>query len=99
MSEIKVKNKKLDLLPGFAENSLDTNEQLNMPELEIEESAEQKRIQQGQGLKISTTQQMIRRLSISLAQLKGGNYSQKLKNEIRQLFYSLYRSKKLSKII
>ena len=38
---------------------------------------------------------MLTRLSITLAQLKAGNNSEKLKNEIRQLFYSLYRSKKL----
>ena len=42
---------------------------------------------------------MITRLPISLAQIKAGNNSQKLKNEIRQLLYSLYRSKKLSKTI
>ena len=36
---------------------------------------------------------------ISLAQLKSRNNSQKLKNEIRQLLYSLYRSKELSKTI
>ena len=40
---------------------------------------------------------MLSRLPISLAQLKAGNNSQKLKNEIRQLLYSLYRSKKLTK--
>ena len=40
---------------------------------------------------------MLSRLPISLAQLKAGNNSQKLKNEIRQLLYSLYRSKKLKK--
>ena len=39
------------------------------------------------------------RLPISLAQLKAGNNFEKLKNEIRQLFYSLYRSKKLTKNI
>ena len=39
------------------------------------------------------------RLPISLAQLKVGNNSEKLKNEIRQLLYSLYRSKKLTKEI
>ena len=38
---------------------------------------------------------MLNRLLISLAQLKAGNNSQKLKNEVRQLMYSLYRSKKL----
>ena len=55
--------------------------------------------QEGQGLKILTPQQMLSRLPISFAQLKVGNNSEKLKNEIRQLLYSLYRSKKLSKTI
>ena len=69
----------------------------DMPELESEESAEQTRNQQGKGLKILTPNQMLSRLPISLAQLKAGNNSQKLKNEIRQILYSLYRSKKLTK--
>ena len=42
---------------------------------------------------------MLSRLPISLSQLKAGNNFEKLKNEIRQLLYSLYRSKKLSKKI
>ena len=42
---------------------------------------------------------MLSRLPISLAQLKAGNNSQELKNEIRQLLYLLYRTKKLSKTI
>ena len=49
------------------------------------------------GLKILTPNQMLNRLPITLAQLKAGNNSEKLKNEIRQLLYSLYRSKKLTK--
>ena len=53
--------------------------------------------QEGSGLKILTQNQMLLRLLISLAQLKAGNNSEKLKNEIRQLLYSLYRSKKLTK--
>ena len=53
--------------------------------------------QQGQGLKILTPNQMFCWLPISLAQLKAGNNSGKLKDEIRQLFYSLYRSKKVTK--
>ena len=53
----------------------------------------------GQGLKILTPSQMLNRLPISLAQLKAENNSEKLKNEIRQLLYSLYRSKKLTKNI
>ena len=55
------------------------------------------RKQQGLGLKILTPNQMLSRLPISLAQLKAGNNSEKLKNEIRQLLYSLYRSKQLTK--
>ena len=68
-----------------------------MPELESEESAEQRRNQTGKGLKILTPNQMLSRLSITLAQLKAGNNSEKLKNEIRQLLYSLYRSKNMTK--
>ena len=55
--------------------------------------------QSGQGLKMLTPSQMLSRLLISLAQLKAGNNSEKLKNEIRQPLYSLYRSKKLIKNI
>ena len=68
-----------------------------MPELESEESAAESRNQTGKGVKILTPDQMLSRLLISLAQLKAGNNSQKLKIEIRQLLYSLYRSKKLTK--
>ena len=70
-----------------------------MPDLESEESAAQRKNQRGQGLKILTPNQMLSKLPIYLAQLKAGNNSEKLKNEIRQLFCSLHRSKKLSKTI
>ena len=66
--------------------------------------------QQGQGLKIMTLKQLITRLPSLLAQLKAGNNSQKLKNEIIyyilynimyyiQVVYSLYRSKNLSESV
>ena len=70
------------------------NEQLDntdMPDLETEESAEQRRKHKGHRLKILTPQEILSRLPISLAQLKVGNNLQKLKNEIRQLLRSLYR--------
>ena len=44
-----------------------------------------------------TPNQMLSRLPITLAQVKAGNNSEKLRNEIRQLLYSLHRSKKLAK--
>ena len=53
--------------------------------------------QQGLGLKTLTPNQMLSKLPITLAQLKAGNNSKKLTNEIRQLLYYLYRSKKLTK--
>ena len=70
-----------------------------MLDLESEESAEQRKNQRGQGLKILTPEYMLSRLPISLAQLKAGHNSQKLQNGIRQLLYFLYRSKRLSKKI
>ena len=57
----------------------------------------QNRKQQGLGLKILTPDQIFSRLPISLPQLKAGDNSEKLKNEIRQVLSSLYRSKKLTK--
>ena len=56
-----------------------------------------KQYQEGQGIKILTPNQMLSSLPISLAELKAGNNSEKLKNEIRQLLYSLYRSKNMTK--
>ena len=53
----------------------------------------------GSGQKIITLQQIFTRLPILLAQIKAGNNSRELKNEIRQLLYSLYRSKQISKTV
>ena len=83
MSRREIKNEKLDKILKIVEGIFDYNKNI--------------RKQQGLGLKILTPDQMLSRLPISLAQLKAGNNSEKLKNEIRQLLYSLYRSKKLTK--
>ena len=88
--------KAVDKKDETVDEQLDTTDTLD---LESEEYAEQRRKHRGQGLKILTPQQMLSRVPISLAQLKAGNNSKKLKNEIRQLLYSLYRSRKLSKRI
>ena len=53
----------------------------------------------GAGLKILTNKQMLNRLPILLAQIQAGNNSNKLKNEARQILYSLYRSKLLTKTV
>ena len=53
----------------------------------------------GKGLKILTNKQMLNRLPILPAQIEAGNNSITLKNEARQIFYSLYRSKVLTKTV
>ena len=53
----------------------------------------------GEGLKILTNKQMLNRLPILLAQIQAGNNSKSLKNELRQILYSLYRSKVLTKTV
>ena len=53
----------------------------------------------GERLKILNNKQMVYCLPILLAQIEAGNNSSKLKNETRQILYSLYRSKALSKTV
>ena len=84
MSEDEKEIEKPDKILKIVEEILDFNNKQN---------------QIGKGLKVLTPSQMLSRLPISLAQLKAGNNSEKLKNKIRQLLYSLYRSKKLTKEI
>ena len=80
MSKEEIENEKPDKILENVEEILKFNEQK----------------QQGLGLKILTPNQMLCRLPITLAQLKAGNHYEKLKNEMRQLLYSFYRSKKLT---
>ena len=81
MSKYEKEIKKPDKIVEIVENILNFNKQN----------------QQGQGLKILTPSQMLSRLPIALAQLEAGNNSEKLKNGIRQLLYSLYPSKNMTK--
>ena len=53
--------------------------------------------QEGIGLKVLTPKQMLQRLPIPLAQIKAGNNSENLLNEIRQIVYALYQSKEITK--
>ena len=53
--------------------------------------------QEGTGIKIITPNQMLKRLPIALAQIKAGNNSESWLNKIRQIVYSLYRSKEITK--
>ena len=62
-----------------------------MPPLEDYEE-----VKEGKGLKILTPNILLTRLSILLAQIKTGNYSCKLKNEIRQVLYLLNQHNKIT---
>ena len=53
----------------------------------------------GEGLKKLTNKQMLNHLPILLAQIQAGNNYKSLKNELRQILYSLYRSKVLTKTV
>ena len=63
----------------------------------ILEAKKQAKEQEGTGLKILTPNHMLKILPIALAQVKAGNNSESLLNEIRQIVYSLYRSKEITK--
>ena len=63
-----------------------------MPEAKVKAKATK-----GTGLKILTPRKMLQRLPIALAQVKTGNNSEILLNEIRQIVYSLYQSKQITK--
>ena len=96
--------KNTDVIPRLVENSKMLRAGLlklvniieNEDRDENEDDDEEK---QGEGLKIITSKQILSRLSVLLAQIHAGNNSAKLKNEIRQLLYSKYRSKKISKTV
>ena len=60
-------------------------------------SKAQKNDTKGTGIKILIPKQMLQILSIALAQVKAGNNSENLLNEIRQIIYSLYQSKEITK--
>ena len=110
--ETKNKNKNnelVELIKASWSNLKDKTEKMSKEEIENKKAIKILKIiieildfnqieqQEGQGLKILTPNQMLSRSPITLAELKAGNNSEKLKYEIRQLLYSLYRSKKLTK--
>ena len=59
--------------------------------------AKNKAKNEGKRLKVLTPKQMFQRLPIALAQVKAGSNSKSLLNEIRQIVYSLYQSKEITK--
>ena len=81
------------------ESYLETIEEIEEPSKDAKNSSLESDLSTGEGLKIMTPNQLLTRLPILLAQKKAGNNSQKLNNEIRQIIYSLYQSKNMSKTV
>ena len=63
----------------------------------ISEAKTKSKTTKGTGLKTFSPKQMLQRLPIALAQVKAGNNSESLLNEIGQIVYSLYQSKQITK--
>ena len=95
----KIKNNLADLVMKIKNNPTNNTKKIrnrnNMVEI-VKLILKCNQPEQRSGLKILTLNQMLSRLPISLAQLKAGNNSEKLKNEIQQILY-LCRSKKVTK--
>ena len=64
---------------------------------DVENQAIKETNQRRTGLEILAPKQLLQRLPIALAQVKAGNNSENVLNEIRQIVYSLYQSKKITK--
>ena len=62
-------------------------------------ATKQKNKTTGEELKTLTPKQMLQKLPIALAQVKAGNNPESLINESRQIVYSLYQSKQITKKI
>ena len=84
----------IDIFINARDNTIKFIEDYSSMILEAKKLAKE---QEGTGLQILTPNQMLKRLPIALARIKAGNNSESLLNEIRQILYSLYRSKEITK--
>ena len=103
INDIKQKNKLINVIISGLKVMFEEERETEKPD-KIAEIVEEilrfnKQKQEGQGIKTLTPDEMLNRLPISLAQLQAGNNSEKMKNEIRQLLYSLYCSKNINNLI
>ena len=92
-----VNNGLIDLRNAIIRKDIPANENPNKIVHIVEKILDFNKQQKDKGIKILTPKQMLQRLPIALAQVKSGNASENLLNEIRQIIYSLYREKELTK--
>ena len=103
INDIKQKNKLINVIISGLKVMFEEERETEKPDKIVEIVEEilrfNKQKQEGQGIKTLTPDEMLSRLPISLAQLQAGNNSEKMKNELRQLLYSLYCSKNINNLI
>ena len=103
INDIKQKNKLINVIISGLKVMFEEERETEKPDKIVEIVEEilrfNKQKQEGQGIKTLTPDKMLNRLPITLAQLQAGNNSEKMKNEIRQLLYSLYCSKNINNLI
>ena len=92
-----VNNGLIDLRNAIIRKDIPANENPNKIVHIVEKILDFNKQKKGKGIKILTPKQMLQRLPIALAQVKSGNASENLLNEIRQIIYSLYREKEVTK--
>ena len=105
-NDTEMKNQLVNLINSGLKDLKEKKKKMSKVEIEIEKPDKinivekilkfNEQNQQGEVIKILTPNQMLNRLPIAWAQLQAGNNSNKLKNKIRQLLYSLYRSKNMT---
>ena len=87
----------IDLRNAILKKEVPENENSNKIVNVVENIIDFNKQQKGKRIKILTPKQMLQRLPIALAQVKAGNTSENLLNEIRQIIYSLYQEKEVTK--
>ena len=90
-------NELIDLRNSFIKKEISENEKPNKKVEIAEKILDFNKQQKSKGIKLLTPKQMLQRLSIALAQVKAGNTSEKLLNEIRQVLYYFIEKRKLLK--
>ena len=86
----------IDLRNVIIKKEIPENENPNKIVDIVEKLLDFNKQQKGKGNEILATKQMLRRLPITLPQIKAGNTSEKMLNEIRQIIFSLYRAKEIT---
>ena len=88
----------IDLRNTLIKKEIPENENLNKIADIVEKTIDFNKQQKCKGIRMVIAQQMFQGLLIALAQVKAGNISENVLNEIRKIIYSLYRAKEITNL-